>query len=246
MIVLAPITSLASTRARNPPSPAVRCSGRMPTLRRLARLVGLRGGSGLDVGPALIERQLHAAAGRPDRRGGEDVHLRRPEEAGDEAVARMGVKLDRRAHLLDRTLAQDDDRVGHRHRLDLVVRPADRDALAMAARQLRRQAVEQRRDSRSGPPARSVRRSRSCRLSGRPGRSGGSRARSCADQRMDWNTIAMPRLDGRRCSAVEEDAPRGDVLEAGDHPPERRLPQQREADDTSEGARPPPSGPPRG
>ena len=51
-----------------------------------------------------------------------EIHLRRADEAGDELVGRLVVEIERRAHLLDPARAQHDDLVGHRHRLDLVVR----------------------------------------------------------------------------------------------------------------------------
>ena len=51
------------------------------------------------------------------------------EEAGDEAGRRAVVELERRADLLDPAGVEDDDPVGHRHRLDLVVGDVDRGGL---------------------------------------------------------------------------------------------------------------------
>ena len=52
----------------------------------------------------------------------QQVHRRRADEARDERVRRLLVELDRRAVLLDAPAVQQDHAVGHRHRLDLVVR----------------------------------------------------------------------------------------------------------------------------
>ena len=70
---------------------------------------------------------------RPSPGGGSD-----PQEAGDEGGARRLVQLRRRAELLDLARVHDRDRVGHRHRLFLVVRDVDeRDAdLVLDALQL--------------------------------------------------------------------------------------------------------------
>ncbi len=69
----------------------------------------------------------------------QQVHARRADEAGDEQVGRLVVKLERAADLLDTAGAHDHDAVGQRHRLDLVVRDIDH---------RRRQALVQRRDLR--------------------------------------------------------------------------------------------------
>ena len=53
------------------------------------------------------------------------VHGRRADEARDEDVGRPVVELERRARLLDDAGVHDDDLVGHRHRLDLVVGDVD-------------------------------------------------------------------------------------------------------------------------
>ena len=59
----------------------------------------------------------------------QQVHRRRADEAGDEYVGRRFVQLDRRAVLLDAPAVQQDHPIGHRHRLDLIVRHVDhRDA----------------------------------------------------------------------------------------------------------------------
>jgi zinc and cadmium transporter len=57
------------------------------------------------------------------------VHRRRADEAGDEAVGRAVVELQRRADLLDAAVVHHDDAVGHGHGLDLVVRDVDRGGL---------------------------------------------------------------------------------------------------------------------
>ena len=57
---------------------------------------------------------------------GNHVHRRRADEAGDEGVDRVVVEVERAAGLLDDAVAHHDDLVGHRHRLDLVVRHVDR------------------------------------------------------------------------------------------------------------------------
>ena len=56
---------------------------------------------------------------------GADEQVRDAEEAGDELRARPLVELGRRAELLDLAAVHDRDRVGHRHRLLLVVRDVD-------------------------------------------------------------------------------------------------------------------------
>ena len=60
---------------------------------------------------------------------GQEVHRRRADEVGDEHARRPVVHLLRRAELLDHALVHDRDRVGHRHRLHLVVRDVDRGRL---------------------------------------------------------------------------------------------------------------------
>ena len=51
--------------------------------------------------------------------------FRRADEAGNEWVGRLIVKLARRANLLNEAVAQDDDAVGQRHRLNLIVGDVD-------------------------------------------------------------------------------------------------------------------------
>jgi hypothetical protein len=55
----------------------------------------------------------------------EKVHRRGADEAGHELVVGIVVKMQRRADLLDDAVMHDDDLVGHRHRLDLVVGDID-------------------------------------------------------------------------------------------------------------------------
>ena len=52
----------------------------------------------------------------------QQVHRRRPYEARNERVRRILVEVDRLAILLDAARAHQHDAIGHRHRLDLVVR----------------------------------------------------------------------------------------------------------------------------
>ena len=58
----------------------------------------------------------------------EQVHLRAPDERRHERVHRAEVDIVGRSHLLDDAVAQDDDAVRHRHRLDLVVGDVQRRA----------------------------------------------------------------------------------------------------------------------
>ena len=55
----------------------------------------------------------------------QQVHPRRADEAGDEDIVGIVIEADGAALLLDAPLAQHDDLVGERHRLDLVVRHVD-------------------------------------------------------------------------------------------------------------------------
>jgi hypothetical protein len=57
--------------------------------------------------------------------GGDEVHARAADEAGDEGVAGALVEFLGRADLLDAAVAQHHDAVGQRHGLDLVVRDVD-------------------------------------------------------------------------------------------------------------------------
>ena len=65
-------------------------------------------------------------AGFADRLAGDEIHLRRADEAGDEEIGRALVELQRRAVLLDIAGIEHDDLVGHGHGLDLVVGDVDR------------------------------------------------------------------------------------------------------------------------
>ena len=69
---------------------------------------------------------------------GEEIHLGRADEAGDEEIVGIVVKLEWRADLFDHTVAQDDDAVGQRHRFDLIVGDVDHRGVefAMQPRQL--------------------------------------------------------------------------------------------------------------
>ena len=85
----------------------------------------------------LAGRHAHAHAGRvsPERvlapfEGDRDeVHRRRADEAGDEAVRRPLVEPERLAHLLHQPVLHHHHAVAERHRLDLVVRHVDRGGL---------------------------------------------------------------------------------------------------------------------
>ena len=57
--------------------------------------------------------------------GGDEVHARRTEEAGDEPVGGAVVELERRADLLDLAVIEDHDPARHRHGFGLVVRHVD-------------------------------------------------------------------------------------------------------------------------
>ena len=59
----------------------------------------------------------------------EEVHRRRTEEIGDEVVDRIGIDFHRRSDLHDFARAHDDDAVGERHCLLLVVGHEDEGAL---------------------------------------------------------------------------------------------------------------------
>ena len=97
-----------------------RSSGRRPTSiegagRQALAHVGDGERLGADRDPA---RALDAA--------GQDVHRRRADEGRDEARLRPAVDLRGHADLLDAAGIHDDEGVGQRHRLDLVVRDVDR------------------------------------------------------------------------------------------------------------------------
>ena len=65
---------------------------------------------------------------RPQR-AGQHVHRRRADEARDEGVGRPVVDMLRRAGLLDIAVAHDDDAIGERHRLYLIVGDVDHGGL---------------------------------------------------------------------------------------------------------------------
>ena len=116
--------------------------------RRAARATAARGGCRRRrdrradcAGPQrrrARERDLEARAARGlalaglREVGGEEVHRRRAEEAGDEPVRRPLVDLDRRADLLDDAVLEHDDLIGERHRLDLIVRDVHRGRVRLA------------------------------------------------------------------------------------------------------------------
>ena len=90
-------------------------------------------GHGLAFGAYVAEeRPAHAARDLDERaaitaphRAVDDVHRRRADELRDEEIAGPVVELERRADLLDAAVVHHHDPVGHRHRLDLVVRHVD-------------------------------------------------------------------------------------------------------------------------
>ena len=126
-----PRYSTVSTPARSPRSNATwMCSGRTPSVPPAA------------VGAAATPGRRVPATRAPPRAGLErqQVHRRRADEARDEQVGRRLVELDRRAVLLDAPGVEQQHAIGHRHRLDLVVRDVHhRDAeLALQRADLRR------------------------------------------------------------------------------------------------------------
>jgi len=82
-------------------------------------------------------RHAHPHAGRyrpqrvlgPFQRNADEIHRRRADEAGDEAVGRPLVELERRAHLLHHAVLHHHHAIAERHRLDLVMRDVDRRGL---------------------------------------------------------------------------------------------------------------------
>ena len=103
-------------------STTVRCSGRTPSSGELPGAVS-----------ADADQRL-SSAGQDDRGrlavdGGDlhvdEVHARRADERGDELVGRRVVELERRADLRNAPLVENDDHVGERHRLDLIVSDVD-------------------------------------------------------------------------------------------------------------------------
>ena len=71
------------------------------------------------------ERRLPVDVDRPLQ----EVHRRRADESCDEQRRRPIIEVERRPDLLNDAVAHDDDAIGHRHRLDLVVRHVDRRCL---------------------------------------------------------------------------------------------------------------------
>ena len=63
--------------------------------------------------------------------GGEEIHARRTEEAGDEAIGRAIVELERGADLLDDAVVEHDDAARHGHGLGLVVGDVDHGGLEL-------------------------------------------------------------------------------------------------------------------
>ena len=87
-----------------------------------------------NAGPrAALRRHLDMLRAHANRRrvalGGfgafDEVHFRRADEPRHELIARVAVELQRAAHLLNHARLEDDDLVGHRHRLHLIVGDVD-------------------------------------------------------------------------------------------------------------------------
>ena len=76
----------------------------------------------LDVRSPDLHRRSAAGQGRVE---GQEVHRRGADEVGHEHAGRTLINLQRRAELLDHAPVHDRDRVGHGHRLHLVVRDVD-------------------------------------------------------------------------------------------------------------------------
>ena len=72
-----------------------------------------------------VDADRHPAIGSTDNLAGQEVHLGRTDEAGDEQVVGPGIEFERRPDLLDAAIVECDDPVGQRHRFDLVVRDVD-------------------------------------------------------------------------------------------------------------------------
>src|SRR6266704_3167206 len=82
-------------------------------------------------GPAPIERNGELAtedrlAARRAEMPFEEVHRRTAHKSRDEGIRRLGIHLDRRANLLNHTVAHHHYSARHGHRLDLVVSHVDR------------------------------------------------------------------------------------------------------------------------
>ena len=122
----------AGTEAALSRAASWRCSGacrrRRPDRRRRRR-----DPSGQRTPPSASTQALPSDAAQ---RAVDDVHRRRADELRDEQVVGMVVELERRADLLDAAVVHHDDAVGHRHRLDLVVRDVDRRRLQALVQRL--------------------------------------------------------------------------------------------------------------
>ena len=136
---------------------------------------------------------------------------------------------ERRAHADAELGVEVRERLVEQERLRLAGdRAAHRDPLALAARELRRPAVEQLREAEQRGDLVDPPRDLGLRRPRAPsGRSRCSGARSCAGRaRSVWKTIAMSRSFGARSvtsRVADRDRARGDVLEPRDHAQERRL-----------------------
>ena len=221
-------------------------------------------------------QQERSAAFFDARRG--EVHRRRADEACDEGRGGLAVDRVRRSDLLDAARSHDDDAVGQRHRLDLVVRhvdhgrahplvqlldlgahldaqlcievgqrlveeenlgvahdrPAHRDALALAARELARAPLEVGRDvqgfgsSLDAGANIGLRRAAIDQAEGHVLVDGHVRVeRVVLEHHGDVAVLGLDLVDD---APVDRDRPAADVLEAGDHAQERGLSAARRAD----------------
>src|SRR5579862_669373 len=95
----------------------------------VATAVGSQARAGSERVRANRERMPLERDRRPFRREGElaldQVHRRRADETGDEAVGGTVVDVLRSVDLLEQTVAHDSDAIAHRHRLDLIVGDID-------------------------------------------------------------------------------------------------------------------------
>ena len=161
--------------------------------------------SGAAISRAALVRQRGSGRRARADDGGEEVHPRRADEAGDEAVGGVVVEVERRADLLDAAGAQHDDPVGQRHRLDLVVRDVDHrgaELLVQRARSRRASGPAARRRGwraarRTGTPAARARwRGRWRRAGAGRRRAGAAGGPSAASMRRIRGGLARP---GGRC-----------------------------------------------
>src|SRR5208282_790773 len=79
----------------------------------------------LDPSPSLVNGEVERGAVAAQDARCEQIHLGRAEKRRHESVLGARVELYRRAGLLDYPVPKDDDRVRHRHGLDLVMRHID-------------------------------------------------------------------------------------------------------------------------